>query len=496
MQKLFSLLRKPLWAAGLIMAVANSGSADEPFLHWVPESANAIAVVRVKELLASELAKVQKWSEANRQAYASGFLAAPPWANTVVRATEYRPNSTSSPSTFAVYLCDRTVTIGEIARHEGVKAETLVDRPAVKSNRNVYFTSLAPKMIGSIDPADRQLAAKWIREGAKDQVSEAAAYLQHVFEEFPSAEAIVAADLKDSLSASDIQAWLESTGSFSKDVNLAQLSELFANMQGITIAVDVSADIKGRLEVDFLQTIPQNLIEPAKKAVFQYLLEAGAHLEKVQGAVVRVENNTMVIEGPMTLDGFQRVLGLIRSPHPEASQDQSTSTDSVTGLATLNYYDNVVHIINNLKRQNRQGNDYNSTALWHEKFANQIEQLPSKGVDPEVVAYGYDTSKKLRSLASSLRGVPIEVNQLQNAIRVDYQTTNVMTGATPFGYLYRPGFVNATSNIAQVRSQQADVIAKDQADREQVWLMMRDSQNDIATRMSKKYDMKFETPKF
>jgi hypothetical protein len=71
-----------------------------------------------------------------------------------------------------------------------------------------------------------------------------------------------------------------------------------------------------------------------------------------------------------------------------------------------------------------------------------------------------------------------------------------MTGATPFGYLYRPGFVNATSNIAQIRSQQADVIAKDQADREQVWLMMRDSQNDIATRMSKKYDMKFEPPKF
>jgi hypothetical protein len=92
--------------------------------------------------------------------------------------------------------------------------------------------------------------------------------------------------------------------------------------------------------------------------------------------------------------------------------------------------------------------------------------------------------------------VPIEVNQLERSIRVDYNTTQVLSGATPFGYLYRPGLVNVQSNVNDVRSQQASVIAQDQADREKVWLMMRDDQNDIASRMSKKYNLQFQPPKY
>jgi hypothetical protein len=56
--------------------------------------------------------------------------------------------------------------------------------------------------------------------------------------------------------------------------------------------------------------------------------------------------------------------------------------------------------------------------------------------------------------------------------------------------------VNPQTNFNDVRAQQANVVAQDQADREKVWLMMRDDQNDIATRMSKKYDLKFQVPKY
>lgn len=470
--------------------------AQDDVLKWVPESSNAIAIVRVKDLLASDFAKAEKWSDANRQAYASGLTAAPPWASTVIRSTIFRPGSQDIANTYSLFVSDRTITIGEIARHEGVKAETLSGRPAVLSNRNAYFASLGPKLIGSVDPADRQAAARWIREGASDSATAAVTYLTQVAKDFPTAEMIIAVDLADAIAADIALKWLQSVPELSKANDLGRVAELYSKLLGITLAIEVTDRIAARLELDFNEEVPPELKDATKLALFHFLADSGAEVENIQNSVVRIEGKTLVMDSPMDAQGFQRVLSLIRSPHPDIAGEQLANPNETTGVATLAYYDNVVHILNNLKRQSRNSNSYERTATWHEKFAQQIEQLSTRGVDPEVIAYGYDTSKKLRSLSSSLRGVPIEVNQLENSIRVDYNTTYMTTGVTPFGFIYRPLFVNPQTNLGDVRSQQANVIAQDQADREKVWLMMRDDQNDIAKRMTQKYNMQFQVPKY
>lgn len=495
MNKLFSQLCIPL---ALLLGTYSTTStyAQDDVLKWVPESSNAIAVVRVKDLLASKLAKTEKWSDSNRQAYAAGLTAAPPWASMVIRSTNFRPGSQDIATTYSLFVSDRTITIGEIARHEGTKAETISGRPAVQSNRNAYFASLGPKLIGSVDPADRQAAARWIREGASDTANPAVTYLTQTIKDFPAAEMIIAVDLTDAIATENALKWLQSLPEMAKANGLERVADLYSKLLGITLAVEVTDSITGRLELDFAEEVPADLQDATKLALFHFLTDAGADVTNLQNSTVKLEGKTLVLEIPMDVDGFQRVLSLIRSPHPDITNEQATNPNETNGVATLNYYDNVVHILNNLTRQSRNSTSYQRTATWHEKFAQQIEQLPTTGVDPEVVAYGYDTSKKLRSLASSLRGVPIEVNQLENSIRVDYNTTYMATGVTPFGFIYRPLFVNPQTNLNDVRTQQATVVAQDQADREKVWLMMRDDQNDIATRMSKKYDLKFQVPKY
>ncbi len=161
--KLFSQLCIPL---ALLLGTYSTTStyAQDDVLKWVPESSNAIAVVRVKDLLASKLAKTEKWSDSNRQAYAAGLTAAPPWASMVIRSTNFRPGSQDIATTYSLFVSDRTITIGEIARHDGTKAETISGRPAVQSNRNATSRHwVLSSSVLWILPIDRQQRVGFVK---------------------------------------------------------------------------------------------------------------------------------------------------------------------------------------------------------------------------------------------------------------------------------------------------------------------------------------------
>src|SRR5205823_1130982 len=70
--------------------------------------------------------------------------------------------------------------------------------------------------------------------------------------------------------------------------------------------------------------------------------------------------------------------------------------------------DNVLSDIKNLK----EGKNYEKTATWHLKAADQIDQLSTLGVDPLAASAAQQTSNRLRAIGASLRGVPIDVDAL------------------------------------------------------------------------------------
>ncbi len=164
-------------------------------------------------------------------------------------------------------------------------------------------------------------------------------------------------------------------------------------------------------------------------------------------------------------------------------------------MASAAYYDAVCQLLNSLIRRNKGASDYDKTALWHETFARKIAELPTTGVDSELLNWGQGISDKLRALAASLRGIPVEVNELENSIRFNSTTYyRWYANSAESGPLYFPDWIKSENNVGDVRARQADVIAQNADQREAIWTMMKEATAEIARKMQYKYGIKLKLP--
>jgi hypothetical protein len=189
-------------------------------------------------------------------------------------------------------------------------------------------------------------------------------------------------------------------------------------------------------------------------------------------------------------------LSLIQSPHLPAGPGGIAAGQILkpNAEASADYYNSVCDLLNALIRKNRDASNYDKTALWHEQYARRIAELPTGGVDPALLNWGRDISGKLVALAGSLRGVPVEVNQLEKSIRYEPVTYSRMYQTVEYGPLYLPYDVEEQSNLAGIRARQAEVVAKNADQRSAIWNLMRENTAQIAQQIEQKYQMKLKLP--
>ncbi len=150
--------------------------------------------------------------------------------------------------------------------------------------------------------------------------------------------------------------------------------------------------------------------------------------------------------------------------------------------ATKRYFETVHEIVEDV-RSLKQDRRYDKMALWHETAAKKIEQLNPRAVDPHALAYGNDVAQRLRAIAGSLRGVPIDLDKLQSE-----------------GYLYATQYVSSWgwwrwravqndvhTNLPQVRAKMAQVVADDEKTRQQLWGEISERGSKTRVALSRKY---------
>lgn len=462
---------------------------------WLPPDSNVATVVRVSELLNSPYGRRQKWLDEYRDAYATGAVAAPPSVMEIYRATEYRPYGGSQAPVYSVFATRVDVSMSDIAKHELSKAEKIGDTFAVPSQRGLYFVRLGNKLLGGLEPADRQLLSRWLRYGASSKQSQLSQYLHDAISAGQGGQVVAAVDLTDMSQPEHVAAWLAASPAIKAGRgDVAKLTEQFTSLQGMRLSVSVKDDITGQLRIDFERPIVASA-ELMKAIVVEWLSEAGAHLATIAGADATIEGNSLVLQTALDEQDFRRILSLLRSSTPAEPSSGETGTNverQPTAIASLRYYKGVVSAVLDLSAKNRRASEYEKTALWHEQHAVRIENLSTANVDPDLSAWGYDVAQKLRALASSLRGVPVNVDKLERSIRYDVRTYNRRVATTEWGAYFRPEWMTVDSNLQDVRAAQQDTIAQDMEDRQSIWTMLEEDRLAIVKKMNERYGIDFE----
>jgi hypothetical protein len=481
----------------LVVAILASsvpcGAAETDLLQWTPGSCNAVALIRMRQLVESPIGRKEKWGDKVRRAYAEGLLSAPPWVKEVVRGTTF--GSAGMPITYSIYSMAQDSVIGDIAKHERASIEKIAGRFAVLSPRGVYFVQLADGLVGTVQPPDRQAVSAWVRSRAAGRGTELSPYLQSALETGEPASIVIAVDLTDMLNERRVRDWLATSPRLRSMGNRDALAALVASIRGARLSLTVTDTIDGRLRLDFDSPVGSQA-DALKAIVFQWLDDAGAEMPVLANAKATASDKSLVFETPLNERALQRILSLIRSPHLPGKGEIETGADQKpNAVASAAYYDSVCQLLNSLVRRNKGANDYDKTALWHETFARKIAELPTTGVDPELVDWGRGISEKLRALATSLRGVPVEVDKLQNSIRVDSTTYyRWYANSADAGPLYFPAWIKSQNNVGDVRARQADVIAQNADQREAIWTMMKEATAEVARKMQYKYGIKLKLP--
>jgi hypothetical protein len=489
----FSLVVVVILASGVPGRAAEPRLLEQGLLEWTPGSCNAVALIHMRKLVESPIGRKEKWGEKVRRAYAEGLLSAPPWVKEVVRATSF--GTAGTPITYSIYSMDQVSVIGDIAKHELASIEKITGQFAVLSPRGVYFVQLASGLVGTVQPPDRRAVSAWVRSHAAGKGTELAPYLQSALAHGDTASIVIAVDLTDMLNQERVRGWLATSPRLRALAKRDELAALVASIRGARISLTVTDTIDGRLRLDFDSPVGSQA-EALKAVVLQWLEDAGAQMGVLAKAKATSAGKSLTFETALEERALQRILSLIRSPHlPGKGENENAADLKPNAVASAAYYDSVCQLLKSLIRRNKGASDYDKTALWHETFARKIAELPTTGVDGELVNWGQGISDKLRGLAASLRGIPVEVNKLENSIRVNSTTYNRWyANSAESGPLYFPDWIKTESNVDDVRARQADVIAQNADQREAIWTMMKEATAEVARRMQYTYGIKLKLP--
>ncbi len=482
-----------LGSIGLLATPSRGVDSLEDLLRRLPDSANSVSVLRVRELFDSPMSQREGWSN---QRQLLGVVHMPTETELIVTGSQWNPGSANRSWVIGQARFRRLVKMPDLAKREQSVVETIGGHPVVLTRRDSFFVELAPYTLGAMYPPDRRELGRWLRYAKASSKAALPGYLIDAAHSDSTAHLISAIDMEDLIDAKWLRTWLTNSKALKgKPANIDSLAKLIAGLKGIRLTVRAEDKaFPAQLRFDFSEQIGAH--EPFIRPLFLEALDSlGAALEDFHESTLAVEGQTATLRCNLSRYGFARILMLILAPASDLPPEEARIAVDPALLereASQSYYLTVNKLLDDLKKQNQRARDYNQTAVWHETYAKQIEQLPIAHVDKSLAAYGASVSDKLRALAGSLRGVPLQVDVLEGQKQFRYQVQPGYAGGFWGGWGYSPARVQFEDNFAQVQAQQGQVIVKDQENRDKLWAKIDEERSDIRLKMREKFKVDFD----
>ena len=310
----------------------------------------------------------------------------------------------------------------------------------------------------------------------------------------------MAADLRHMANTRSIRRYLDQSNLLPTDaVARVRLPQVLAALRGIGFYVTIDRATTARVIIEF-DSEAGGLAESVA-AVFRHLVDdLQLSLDEFPKARVTAQSQSVTLSMQLSDESLRRVMSLITSVSPavKASDESVPSVPlapearpprvSVELTASKRYFRSVSQAIDDLARVNRKANDYSKTATWHENFARRIDQLPTAGVEPELLEFGQRVSDRFRALAASLRGQSVNVNAEQQTLVYNYNYDPGWAAASYWGAAgYRAPTFQFDSNLKQVRERQAAAVVKGSEQRIAIWNLITGDRSKMEQLMRRKH---------
>lgn len=442
-----------------VATVANAQM--EGLAKHVPSSANAAAFINVDKVMASPIAKKEKWAANRDSAFASGVSFLPPDASRAVLAMQVDLEVWITLWQAAILSLDHEPKLDTVVEMTGGTLDKVSGRSAVALPEDAYVVNLGALNAAFMAPANRQSVARWLREvdsrkglGLSPYLTEAYGFANDV-----GTPVILAVDLEDAIPAEAIKDRLDNAKPFlaqlKLDANTA--AKTVANLRGATLGVTFTDKIFGKLKVDFSEEVKLDP-EVAKSMLLYVLGNHGAMIDEFEEWKPAVKGKQFTLEGYLTASGMKRLASLFDRPpslKPKApNPDQQPKTETqLTIEASQAYFKRINELLDDLSKKPKEDSraTLSQIGVWMDNYAKKIDKLSVLNVDPDLINWGAFVSDNLRAAYNAIRqgAANKRVRQVNEPMQYNYYSGGVAYSGT-----YRSGYAYGTVAVADQQAYQ------------------------------------------
>ena len=319
-------------------------------------------------------------------------------------------------------------SIAGLAASYGGSVETLGKRDYAVLPYGAVAVSTDKNLLAVLTPPDRQQVSRAIQLVNAKKTAQLSDYLTSASEQIGGVVgAMVAVDLDEMFAISQIRSRLEYSETFKNPpIDVGVASSFLASIQGLTLQIAFRQDAQATLTVNFSQE-PPDMSKWGKELVVEILSENGVYFDDVANWTFSQGPKKIVLEGPISVAGIRQVLSLVNFPTEVPSEYQpgavltSEQEFQRTAKATLTRFRATEKLVADLRKDDRaRTGRIGESAMWFDRYARQIETLPSLHVDPEMLQYCDDVVMNLRVQATHYRMASSRINQESTQSNYDF----------------------------------------------------------------------------
>ena len=481
-----------------LFADARSANGQGEFVEmlWkVPESANAIALVKAEEFLNAPIALREGWAEAAQTAGGPPAAVTPEVRHALFASQMDFVNGFEPAWELGLVALKGPVDPQAIANADGGTVDDADDPPLIWSPRDLFYIPFQPDLVGIVAPANRQSALRWAREAGRRTEPAVSEYLQEVARSMQGNEAqyILGIDLEGLSSAKQLKPHVARLACIDLKIDdIDAIAESLASIRGVTVELTVDAEIYGRMRIDFSKSTAA-LKRVAKPLILEVMSNLGANVDAIQRDwSILVEDRVITYRGPLSPEGARRVASIVELPTagvdavaaaPAEPDEAAPSPGSVNARETRDYFRAIQELLDDLTDK---AVDQRRVALWCERYADKIDRMPVLGIDPELLDFGHQVSITLRNLANVSKGGSLNVQMRRTTDAA--QSASVGYGGY-YGYGYGAG-LEGTSRVAMERITRQEA-TKATASEGAIWTELENQMATMRRTLTERYGMEF-----